>query len=120
MERTSVTPSSDAANSGNTSVAALLKRLRAHAGELLRTELALAKAEMVCAGHQLLRCALLGLLGSVLLLAGILALLTAIVIALSLWLPLWLAACAVGFVLLLAGVLTLLAARSKLDAESLA
>jgi uncharacterized membrane protein YqjE len=101
-------------------IAALLHRLRNDAFELLRVELALARAELIVAANQIVRGAMLGLVGAVLMLAGALALLAAGTLVLNFWLPLWMAAAAMGIVLLIAGMLTFHAARNKLDAQSLA
>jgi uncharacterized membrane protein YqjE len=104
---------------GDAGIAALLQRLRNDALELLRAELTLARAELVLAVSKLIRGALLGLIGTVLMLAGVLALLAAAIIVLNFWLPLWMAACAVGIVLLFAGMLVSHAARKQLDAHAL-
>jgi hypothetical protein len=86
---------------------------------LLRAELTLARAELILAVNKLIRGAMLGLIGAVLMLAGMLALLATAIIVLNFWLPLWMAACAVGLVLLCAGMLVSRTARKQLDAHAL-
>jgi uncharacterized membrane protein YqjE len=108
------------ANGADNGIAALLRQLRSDAFELLRAELALARTELLVALHGLYKAAMVGVIGAVLMLAGLLALLAAAIVALSLWLPLWLAASAVGAVLLLVGLLTMRASRKQVDAQSLA
>jgi uncharacterized membrane protein YqjE len=107
------------AHGADNGIAALLRQLRSDAFELLRAELALARAELLVALHGLYKAALVGVIGAVLMLAGLLALLAAAIVGLSTWLPLWLAASAVGVVLLLVGLLTVRASRKQVDAQSL-
>jgi uncharacterized membrane protein YqjE len=107
------------ATAADPGIAGLLQRLRSDALELLRAELTLARAELILAVSKLICGAMLGLIGTVLMLAGVLALLAAAIIVLNFWLPLWMAACAVGIVLLCAGMLVSHAARQQLDAHAL-
>jgi uncharacterized membrane protein YqjE len=107
------------ATAADTGIATLLRRLRNDGLELLRAELTLARAELILAVNKLIRGAMLGLVGAVLMLAGVLALLATAIVVLNFWLPLWMAACAVGIVLLCAGMLVSHTARKQLDAHAL-